>query len=272
MSASSRRAFALFPVLVAASASLLTSLSLQAQALVPVPTPSASGSPHLTATTPANAEATAPAQALETVIVKSPKNAAVMPYDVVYERLKRLQDSKLDRVRLQIKLSPNIEGLRMQDVRVAIVNDSVSVNLPIAADGTIELPVRADLHKTDAEIRSNQPKDALKAAITLGIGWPGGNEIAYADVEETIRQLQHAGKDVMGWFAYMLFFPSLTNFEVPVQFPEPHGQTLKVMKDGRAVETYTADAKGLLKFKLKPAWSQLQPTLVFSEALPASRP
>ena len=83
-----------------------------------------------------------------------------------------------------------------------------------------------------------------------------------------MRQLQTAGKDLLGWFGYMLFFPSLSNFEVPLQYPEPRGQTMRVVKDGKTLETFTADEKGLLKFKLKPGWAQLQPTLVFSEAPP----
>lgn len=170
---------------------------------------------------------------LEPVIVKSAKNAAVMPYDDVYDRLKRMQDSKLDRVRLQIKVAPKQDGLKLADVRVAIVNDNVSVNLPIASDGAINLPLRTDLYKTDAETRSNQPKGALTGTISLGVGWPGGNEIAYAHVEETVRQIQTAGKDLMGRFGYVLFFPSLANFEVPVIFPVPRGQTMKVM-EGRS--------------------------------------
>ncbi len=205
---------------------------------------------------------------VDTVIVKNPKNAAVMPYDAVYERLKRMQDSKLDRVRLQIKINVKDETVKLADVRAAIVSDTVSIPMPIAKDGTIELPLRPDLYKTDAEIRTNQPKGSLNGSVTLGASWPGGSEIAYADVEETVRQLQVAGKDIMGWFGYMLFFPSMANFEVPVQFPEPRGQTMKVMKDGRVVETYMADDKGLLKFRLKRDWATLQPTLVFSEAMP----
>lgn len=79
-----------------------------------------------------------------------------------------------------------------------------------------------------------------------------------------------AGKDIMGWVGYMLFFPSMSSFDVPVQFAVPRGQTIKVMKDGRVVETYAADDKGLLKFRLKRSWSELPPTLVFSEAPPKS--
>lgn len=209
-----------------------------------------------------------PAPHIETVIVKSPKNAAMMPYDDVYERLKRMQESKLDRIRLQIKILPTRDDLKLTDVRVAIVNDNASVNLPLGADGLIELPVRSDLYKTDAEIRSNQPKGSLSATINLAVSWDGGKEIAYAEIEETVRQLQRGGKDLMGWFAYLVFFPSFESLEVPVQFPKANGQTLKVMKDGRVVEIYSADDKGLLKFRLKREWGELQPTLVFSEAPP----
>ena len=205
---------------------------------------------------------------METIIVKSAKNAAVMPYDDVYERLKRMQDSKLDRIRLQIKISPAREDLKLADVRIALVNDSASVSLPIAADGLIDVPLRSDLYKTDAEIRSNQPKGSLRASITLGVGWDGGKEIPYAEIEETVRQFQRGGKDLMGWFAYLVFFPSFERFEVPVQYQRAHGQTMKVMKDGRVIETYGVDDKGLLKFRLKREWATLQPTLVFSEAPP----
>jgi Protein of unknown function (DUF2987) len=214
-----------------------------------------------------DASAAAPT-VVETVILKNPKNAAVMSYDVAYDRLQRMQDSRLDRVRLKITVKPRDDGVKLANVRAAIVNDTLSVPLPIAADGSIELPLRAELYKTDAEIRTNQVKDSLTANVSLGVGWPGGQEIAYADVEETVRQVQVAGKDIMGWFGYLLFFPSMSNFDVPVQFAAPRGQTMKVMKDGRVVETYTADDKGLLKFRLKRSWSELQPTLLFSEALP----
>ena len=205
---------------------------------------------------------------METIIVKSAKNAAVMPYDDVYERLKRMQDSKLDRIRLQIKISPAREDLKLADVRIALVNDSASVSLPIAADGLIDVPLRSDLYKTDAEIRSNQPKGSLRASITLGVAWDGSKEIPYAEIEETVRQFQRGGKDLMGWFAYLVFFPSFERFEVPVQYQRANGQTMKVMKDGRVIETYGVDDKGLLKFRLKREWATLQPTLVFSEAPP----
>lgn len=213
------------------------------------------------------ADAAAP-ERVEVVIVNSPKNAAVMSYDSVYDRLKRIKDSKLDRIHLHIKVVPKQDGLKLSDVRVAIVNDKVSVNLPIAADGSIDVPLRADLYQTDAEIRSNQIKGALGGSIEFTVSWPGGSEISYAEVEETVRQTQIAGKDLLGWFGYLLFFPSLANFEVPMQFPVPRGQTMRVMKDGRIVEIYSADDKGLLKFKLKRDWERLQPVLVFSEALP----
>jgi hypothetical protein len=252
-----RATIALLSLIVAAA-------SFAQPATAPTPPTTASAPPEI-----ANAEPRSPT-VVDTVIVKNPKHAAVMPYDIAYERLKRMQDSKLDRVRLQIKITPKDDSVKLADVRAAIVNDTASVPLPIAKDGSIELPVRPDLYKTDAEIRTNQPKGSLSAGVSLGVGWPGGSEIAYADVEETVRQLQHAGKDLMGWFAYMVFFPSLTNFEVPIQFPVPRGQTMKVTKDGRVVETYTADDKGLLKFRLKREWEMLQPTLVFSEALPKS--
>lgn len=212
------------------------------------------------------------AQAVDTqfeeVIVKSPKNAAMMPYDDVYVRLKRMEESKLDRVRMQIKVTPKDESVKLADVRVAIVNDATSLPVRLGADGTVTVPMRAELYKTDAEIRSNQPKGSLAASLTLAVAWSGGQEIPYYEIEETVRQLQTAGKDLLGWFGYMLFFPSLSNFEVPLQYPEPRGQTMRVVKDGKTLETFTADEKGVLKFKLKPGWAQLQPTLVFSEAPP----
>ncbi len=202
------------------------------------------------------------------VVVKSPKHAAMMPYDDVYVRLKRMQDSKLDRVRMQIKVVPKDESVKLADVRVAIVNDSTSLPIRLGSDGTVTLPLRAELYKTDAEIRSNQPKGSLTASLSLAIAWSGGQEIPYYEIEETVRQLQTAGKDLLGWFGYMLFFPSMGNVEVPLQYPEPRGQTMRVVKDGSTLETYTADDKGLLKFRLKPGWAQLQPTLVFSETPP----
>lgn len=191
-----------------------------------------------------------------------------MSYDTAYDRLKRLQDSKLDRVRLEVRVKSTDKTVQASALRVAIVTDAASVPLVVKPDGLIALPLRDDLYKVGAEILTNQPKGTMTADVSLGVAWSGGQEIPYFEVEETVRQLQMAGKDLMGWFGYMLFFPSLQNVEVPMQYPEPRGQTLKVMKDGRVLKTFTANEKGLLAFKLDPSWSALQPTLVFSEVPP----
>jgi Protein of unknown function (DUF2987) len=205
---------------------------------------------------------------IDEVVVISPKNAAVMPYDSVYERLKRLQDSKIDRVALQIKITTKDPKIKLSDVRVALVNDKLSIPVPIGSDGTVNLPLRPDMYNTDAELRSNQPKGMIGGSITLAINWSMAGEIPYAEVEETVRQLQTAAKDVLGWVGYMLFFPTITKVDVPIQYPEARGQTLKIMKDGRAIQTFTADDKGLLTFRLDPRWRDSQPTLIFSEQPP----
>lgn len=213
-------------------------------------------------------EATTPAPAVDEVVVRAPKHAAMMPYDDVFVRLKRMRDSKLDRVALKIVLKPKDNTVKLGDVRVALINDKTSVPIPVGQDGSVEIPYREDMYRTDAELRSNQPKGTLSANLSINVAWSAGTEIPYHEVEETVRQLQVAGKDFLGWFGYMLFFPSMQNMEVPLQYAEPRGQTLRVVKDGKTLETYTADEKGLLKFKLKPAWAQLQPTLAFSDAPP----
>lgn len=208
------------------------------------------------------------AERVEEVVVISPKNAAVMPYDSVYERLKRLQDSKIDRVALQIKVTAKDPKIKLSDVRVALVNDQLSIPIPIAQDGTVKLPLRADMYNTDAELRSNQPKGMIGGSVTLGINWSIAGEIPYSEVEETVRQLQTAAKDVLGWLGYMLFFPSITNVDIPITYSQPSGQTLKVMKEGRAIHTFTADEKGVLTFRLDPRWKDWQPTLIFSHQPP----
>jgi hypothetical protein len=236
---------------------LLASLlffSVTALAYAQTPTESPTNSPN--------------AERVETVVVKNPKNAAVMPYDAAYERLKRMQDSKLDRIRLDVRVKMKDAVIPMSALRVAIVNDAVNIPLKVAADGLVVLPLRDDLYKTNAEILSNQPKTSLDTHVSFDIVWKGALEIPYFEVEETLRQLQVAGKDVMGWVAYMIFFPSLNNFEVDLKYPEPRGQTLKIVKNGRVLKTFTADEKGKLAFKLEPSWKALQPTLVFSELPP----
>jgi hypothetical protein len=211
---------------------------------------------------------TAALERTETVVIRNPKNAAVMDYDTAYERLKRMQDSKLDRVKLEVRIKPSNEAVPISNVRVAIINDETNVPVVVKPDGLVVVAMRDDLYKTKAEILTNQPKGSLDVSVTLGITWRAAQEIPFSEVEETVRQLEVAGKDVMGWFAYMVFFPSLKNIEVPLQYPEPRGQTLKIVKDGRVLKTFTADDKGKLLFKLDPAWSTLQPTLVFSERPP----
>jgi hypothetical protein len=205
---------------------------------------------------------------VETVVVKNPKNAAVMSYDTAYERLKRMQDSKLDRIKLEVRVKMKDPAVPLSNLRVAIVNDAINVPLKVRPDGLIVLPLRDDLYKTNAEILSNQPKGSMDTLVTFDIVWRGALEIPYFEVEETVRQLEVAGKDVMGWIAYMIFFPSTNNIEAALQYSEPRGQTLKIVKDGRVLKTFTADEKGKLPFKLDPSWKALQPTLVFSELPP----
>jgi hypothetical protein len=211
------------------------------------------------------------AQRVEEIIVKSPKNAAVMPYDAVYERLKRFNDSKLDRVKLEIKITPAKPGITQSDIRVAVVNETQSVPLKIDADGGVELIVRDDLYKTDAEFRTNQVKDSMKVSLGIATAWtPTTNEVEYAEIEECVRQLQLGAKDVAGWLLYTLFFPSIDKLDIPIQYAKAGGQTLDIVKDGRVIKSFKADDKGKLTFRLDRRWSEWQPKLVFSEIPPKS--
>jgi Protein of unknown function (DUF2987) len=212
------------------------------------------------------ADSTQSAQVLEQVIVKIPKNAAVMPYDAVYERLKRFADSKLDRIKLEIKVHPKDSAISQSDIRVSLANDTQSIPIKIEADGRIELPLRPDFYKTGAEFMANQPKGTLETSVHIAPTWAGGKEVPYAEIEESVRQFQVAGRDVLGWLGYMLFFPSVHSIDIPVTYKTPNGQRLDIVKDGRVIQTFKADDKGLLKFRLDRRWSDWQPTLVFSEA------
>jgi hypothetical protein len=74
---------------------------------------------------------------VETVVVKNPKNAAVMSYDTAYERLKRMQDSKLDRIKLEVRVKMKDPAVPLSNLRVAIVNDAINVPLKVRPDGLI---------------------------------------------------------------------------------------------------------------------------------------
>ncbi len=211
----------------------------------------------------------ASAQRMDEVIVKSPKNAGVMPYDAVYERLKRFRDSKLDRVKLEVRIKPYDQSVKQEDVRVSLVNDTQSLPLKIAADGLIELPMRDDIYRTDAEFRSNQPKGKLTAALGVALIWsPTSHEVEYAEIEESVRQLELAAKDLAGWLLYTLFFPSLEKVDIPIRYAQANNQTLDVVKNGRIIKSFKADDKGVLTFRLDRRWREWQPKLVFSEVPP----
>jgi Protein of unknown function (DUF2987) len=208
-------------------------------------------------------------QRIDEVIVKSPKNAAVMPYDGMYERLKRFHDSKLDRVKLEVRVKPVDQSIKQEEIRVALVNDAQSVPLKIAADGLIELPLRDDFYKTDAEFRANQPKGTLSASLGIATTWsPSAHEVEYAEIEECVRQLELAAKDVAGWLLYTLFFPSLEKVDLPIRYAVANGQTLDIVKDGRVIKSFKADDKGVLTFRLDRRWRDWQPKFVFSEIPP----
>jgi hypothetical protein len=150
-----------------------------------------------------------------------------------------------------------------------LVNDTQSLPLKIAADGLIELPMREDFYNTDAELRSNQVKGKLTAAVGIALIWsPTTHEVTYAEIEESIRQLELAAKDVAGWLLYTLFFPSLENIDIPIRYSQANGQTLDIVKDGRVVKSFKADDKGVLTFRLDRRWREWQPKLVFSELPP----
>lgn len=209
------------------------------------------------------------AQRIDEVIVKSPKNAAVMPYDGMYERLKRFQDSKLDRVKIEVRVTPADQSIQESEIRVALVNDAQSVPLKIAADGLIELPVRADFYKTEAEFRANQPKGKLRVSLGVSTTWsPPGHEVEYAEIEECMRQVEVAAKDVAGWLVYTLFFPSFERLDLRIRYPRANSQTLDIVNDGRVIKTFKADDKGVLTFRLDRRWREWQPKFVFSEIPP----
>jgi hypothetical protein len=184
----------------------------------------------------------------------------------VYERLKRFRDSKLDRVKLEVRVTPGDESIKQDEIRVALVNDAQSLPIKIAADGLIELPLKDELYKTDAEFRTNQPKGKMKGSLGIALIWsPTTHEVEYAEIEESIRQLEMAAKDVAGWILYTLFFPSLEKVDIPIRYPSANGQTLDIMKDGRVIKSFKADDKGVLTFRLDRRWREWQPKFVFSE-------
>lgn len=228
----------------------------------------AAASLFLIAVTPVHAQGAPATARVEELVVRNPKNAAVTPYDAVYERLKRFRDSKLDRVSLVIRVTPSSQEVKQSDIRVSLVNDAQSLPLKLDVDGRIELPLREDFYKTNAELLTNQPKGTLSTSVTIGVSWDGADELPYAEVEETIRQLQMAGKDVLGWFGYMIFFPSVYSINIPIQYKTPNQQRMDVLRDGRVIQSFVADEKGLLKFRLDRRWTEWQPVLRFSERPP----
>ncbi len=217
---------------------------------------------------PASAQVEPTTTRVEELVVRNPKNAAVTPYDAVYERMKRFRDSKLDRVSLDVRVKSNAPDIKQSDIRVSLVNDTQSLPLKLDIDGRIELPLREDFYKTNAELLTNQPKGTLSTSVTIGVSWDGADELPYAEVEETIRQLQMAGKDVLGWFGYMIFFPSVYSIDIPIQYKTPGQQRLDIVRDGKIIQSFVADEKGLLKFRLDRRWAEWQPVLRFSERPP----
>jgi hypothetical protein len=129
------------------------------------------------------------------------------------------------------------------------VKDEV-IPVAIAADGTVNMPIRQDWADAGAVILTNQPKGRVVVSLSFNSRVPPGVRMSYAQLTEAAPVLERGIREMAGLMSFMA--PKLKSFTL--KFEQAPQTLLLTLPDGKK-RSYKTDAKGLLVLPWEPKWA-----------------
>lgn len=113
------------------------------------------------------------------------------PYLALYQVLAparsiRAYDRLIAVERVQSK-SPEV---RAQDIRITIRARRGAIEVPVAADGSVDFPADDTLQTENPAVETNQPKGSLMLSVHAALRVPDTLEVPWSEVEAGLRQAE----------------------------------------------------------------------------------
>lgn len=152
------------------------------------------------------------------------------------------------------------------DFRVELQVDGRTIPVPCRADGTLELPWRADWSGKNAKVRLNYPKERAGIVFHLKPRTPPGTRMSYAKLTESLPLMERGIREMAGVMRFLAPEPEA----LALQFPPGAMQTLVLARPGKAPRTFRSTTDGKLELPWNPDWAAA--TVVLSAPLQSVDP
>jgi Protein of unknown function (DUF2987) len=141
-----------------------------------------------------------------TALAQSPY--ATIPYDELHDMLQKAETAgkDLDHIRISsLHVTSSLCGVKASDIHLSMQPPGQqAMELPLADDGGLKLPMDPALYRQNPLIISNQPKGSLRINTTIDFLPPAAGTSDYrtlmADVGQ-INDLIHREAGMLSWFA-----------------------------------------------------------------------
>lgn len=153
-----------------------------------------------------------------------------------------------------------------EDFRVEVAVDGRSIPVPCRADGTLELPWRADWAGKEAKVRVNHPKARAGLVFHLKPRTPPGTRMSYAKLTESLPLMDRGIREMAGVLSLLAPEPEA----LALQFAPGAVQTLVLTRPGKAPRTFRSGTDGKLELPWDPDWDAA--TVVLSAPLQSVDP
>lgn len=182
-----------------------------------------------------------------------------IPYQKLHDAfttIEPLEDARYIRLRHTIGRADSDSV--SEPLRLVIASASGDIEVPVAADGSVDFPLSDALLEEDPPVRTNAPEGGLSVGMTIDISAPPTDRFPYAllvDIEDEYSRMVKK----QGLMARMLA-PKSSGLEL--RFAPGEAATATV--GGRNGQVFHANDQGRLRIPPRREWRRENPEVVLS--------
>ena len=175
-----------------------------------------------------------------------------------FEPLRKLSDLRY--IKPAVRIKPEKESVKPQDVVFTIEARSGAIRVVPAADGTIEFPLTDALCAENPNVESNQPSGSLGMVISIDPAVPPVKTLDYRLLDTLRREWDTAISRQN--LLYRMLAPSAKGYVVLFEPGKGGSAEIRLPEGTRRL---VADAQGVIRIPIEPAWANSNPAIVLSD-------
>ena len=175
-----------------------------------------------------------------------------------FEPLRKLSDLRY--IKPAVKVKPEKESVRPQDVVFTIEAKAGAIKVVPAPDGTIAFPLTDALCAENPNVESNQPAGSLGMVVHIDPALPPVKTLDYR-LLESLRQEWDTAISRQKFF-YRMLAPSAKGYQVVFEPGKGGSAEIRLPEGTRKL---VADTHGVIRIPIEPAWASSNPTIVLSD-------